>query len=203
LDIGQEVLHLEQARCDKTIQIAKVPLPMKRSRADAVIARTPLPNLPHPVRAQAPRLLKCQKSAIDISCKSDVVQPLLLPKAGGDNKVSQPKAGGDHNIPPHQMATFEVAKLLMKTIVFTRTPWSIISDEKYSMVGESWKLVIGAQYCQWALAGAPVGTPSVCQLPGGPSHIIDPKTRVAVRVYSIFCSSIGLMMILNHQKIHS
>jgi len=180
-----------------------VPLPIKWGRADAVIARTPLANLPHPVRARAPALLKCPKSAIDICGKSDVVQPLPLPKAGGDNKVSRPKAGGDHNVPQHQMATFEVVKLLMKVIVFTRTPWSIISDDKYSIIDESWKLAIEAEHCQWALPGTSVGTSSVCQLPGGPSVIIDPQTRETVRVYSIFCSLIGLMMILNPQKIHS
>jgi len=85
----------------------------------------------------------------------------------------------------------------MEEIVFTKTPWPIISDEKYSMVDEAWKLAIEAQDHQWVLAGAPVGTPSVCQLPGGPSLKIDPQTREAVSVYSVFCSSIGLMMILN------
>ena len=56
------------------------------------------------------------------------------------------------------------------------TPWPIIYDEKYSMVEEDWKLLIEAQDCQRALAGASVGTPSVCQLPGGPSLKIDPQT---------------------------
>jgi len=85
----------------------------------------------------------------------------------------------------------------MEAIVFTNTPWPIISDEKYSMVDEAWKLAIEVQDCQRALAGAPVGTQSVCQLPGGPSLEIDPQTREAVSVYSVFCSSIGLMTILN------
>jgi len=48
------------------------------------------------------------------------------------------------------------------------------------MVEEPWKLAIEAQDRQWALAGAPVGTPSVCQLPSGPSLKIDPQTREAV-----------------------
>jgi len=65
------------------------------------------------------------------------------------------------------------------------------------MVDEAWKLAIEAQDRQRALAGAPVGAPSVCQLPGGPSLKIDLQTREAVRVHSVFCSSIGLMMILN------
>ena len=88
----------------------------------------------------------------------------------------------------------------MEAIVFTKTPWPIISDEKYSMVDEACKLAIEAQDRQQALAGAPVGTPSVYQLPGGPSLKIDPQTREAVSVYSVFCSSIGLMMMLNHKK---
>jgi len=54
----------------------------------------------------------------------------------------------------------------MEAIVLTKTPWPIISDEKYSMVDEAWKLPIEAQDWQQALAGAPVGAPSVCQLPG-------------------------------------
>jgi hypothetical protein len=186
LDIRQEVLHLDQARRDKTIRTTRVPPPKKRSRADTVIARAPLPNLRHPAGAIAPPLLKRQKSVINISRESDVVQALPLPKASGD-----------HNVPQHQKATFEVAKRFMEAIVFTKTPWPIISDEKYSMVDEAWKLAIEAQDRQRALAGAPVGAPSVCQLPGGPSLKIDPQTREAVSVYSVFCSSIGLMMILN------
>ena len=68
----------------------------------------------------------------------------------------------------------------MEAIVFTKTPWPILSDDKYSMDEEASKLEIAAQDHQWALAGAPVGTPSVCQLPGGPSLTIDPQTREAV-----------------------
>ena len=148
-----------------------------------------------------PPLLKRQKSTINISCESDIVQALPLPKAGGDHNMPQQKpGGGDHNVPQHQKATFEVAKWFMKAIVFTKTPWPIISDEKYSMVDEAWQLAIEAQDRQRALAGAPVGAPSVCQLPGGPSLKIDPQTREAVSVYSVFCSSIGLMMMLNHKK---
>jgi len=68
----------------------------------------------------------------------------------------------------------------MEAIVFTKDPWPIFSDDKYSMVEEAWKLVIEAQDRQRALAGAPVGSPSVCQLPGGPSLKIDPQTPEAV-----------------------
>jgi len=65
--------------------------------------------------------------------------------AGGDHSVPQPKAGGDHDIPLHRQATFEVAKRLMEAIVFTNTPWPIISDEKYSMVDKAWQMAIEAQ----------------------------------------------------------
>jgi hypothetical protein len=61
----------------------------------------------------------------------------------------------------------------MEAIVFTMTPWPSISDEKYSMVDKAWQLVIEAQDRQRALAGAPVGAPSVCQLPSGPSPKIN------------------------------
>jgi hypothetical protein len=152
----------------------------------------------------APPLLKRQKSTINILRKSDIVQVLPLPKAGGDHIMPQrTPSGGDHDIPQYQKATFEVAKRFMEAIVFTKIPWPIISDEKYSMVDEAWQLAIEAQDRQWALAGAPVGAPSVCQLPGGPSHRIDPQTREAVNVNFVFRSSIGLMIMLNPKKIHS
>jgi len=199
----QGVLHLDQACLDKTLRTTRVPLPTKWSRANTVIARTPLPNLQHPAGAPARPLLKRQKSTTKISCESDIVQALPLPKAGGDKYVPQPKAGGDHNVPQHHKATFEVAKLFMEAIVFTKTPCRIISDEMHSMVDEVWKLAIGAQDRQQALAGAPVGTPSVCQLPSGPSLKINPQTREAVSVYSVSCSSIRLMMIPKPKNIHS
>jgi hypothetical protein len=201
----QEILHLDQARRDKTIRTTRVPPPKKQSHADTVIACTSFPNLRHPAGAIAPPLLKRQKSTINILRESDVVPAQALPllKTGGDQNVPQPKAGGDHNVPQHQKATFEVAKRFMEAIVFTKTPWPIISDEKYSMVDEAWKLAIEAQDRQRALAGAPVGTPSVCQLPGGPSLKIDPQTREAVSVYSGFYSSIGVAMILSPRNIRS
>jgi len=125
-----------------------------------------------------PPLLKRQKSTINILHESDIVpaQALPLPKAGGDHSVPQPKAGGDHNVPPHQMATFAVVKWFMEAIVFTETPWPIISIEKYSMVDKASQLAIEAQDRQRALAGAAVGASSVCQLPGGASLKINPQT---------------------------
>ena len=197
LDNKQKFLHLDQTCRDKSIRTTRGPRPKKPSCTDTEIACTPLLNLQHPARAIAPPLLKRQKSTINILRESDVIptQALPLPKACGDQNVPQPKAGGDHNVPQHQKATFEVAKQFMEATIFTKTPWPIISDEKYSMVDEAWKLVIEAQHCQRALARTPVGTPSVCQVPSCPSVKNDPQTREAVSVYSVFWSLIGLMMI--------
>jgi hypothetical protein len=185
LDHQQEVLHLGQARRDKSLRTTRVPLPKKRSRADTVIARPPLPNSRNLPAAMAPPLLKRQKSALlnkfSESDRATSGRALVLPnKSSGDQNIPQPKASSDQNVPQHQKATFEVAKRFMEAIVFTKTPWPILSNEKYSMVEEAWKLAIEAQDRQRALAGAPVGTPSVCQLPGGPSLKIDPQTREAV-----------------------
>jgi len=205
LDNQQEVLHLDEARRDKIIRTTQVRQPKERNRADTVVPRTSLPNLQHPATAMAPPLLKRQKSTVNILRESEIVpsQALPLPKSGGDHTVPQPKAGGDHNVPQHQKATFEVAKLFMEAIVFTKTPWPIISDEKCTMVDEACQLAIDAHDRQRALAGATVGAPSVCQLPGGTSLKIDPQTRDAVSVYSVLCSSIGLVMILIPKNIHS
>ena len=68
-------------------------------------------------------------------------------------------------------------KRFMEAIVFTKTPSPILSSEKYLMGEQAWKLAIEALDHQRARAGAPVGTPSVCQLPGGPSLKMDPQTR--------------------------
>jgi len=105
LDNWQEVLHLYQALQDRTIRTKRVPPPKKRSRADTIIAHTPLQNLPHPVGAIAPPLLKHQKSAINISPESDIVQALPLSEASGDHNGPQPKADGDRYVPQHQKAT--------------------------------------------------------------------------------------------------
>jgi len=45
------------------------------------------------------------------------------------------------------------------------------------MVEEAWKVAFEAQNYQWAVAGAPVGMPYVCQLPGSPSCKIDPQQK--------------------------
>jgi len=152
----------------------------------------------------APPLLQSHKSTINLSCESDIVQVLPLPIAGADqNGLQQKPGGGDHNVPQHRKVKFQVAKRFMEAIVFTRTPWRITSDEKYLMVDESWQLAIEAQDRQRALEGAPVGAPCVCHLPGGPSPKIASQTQDSVSVISVFCSSIGVVMMLNPKTIHS
>jgi len=103
LDNQQEVLHLDQACCDKPIRTTWVPLPKKRSHTDIVIAHTTLRNLWHPAGAIAPRLLKHHKSTINILHESDAIpaQAVPLPMAAGDQNVPQPKAGGDNNVTKH------------------------------------------------------------------------------------------------------
>ena len=204
----QEVLHLDQARHNMTIRTTRVPQPKKWSHADTVVAHTFLPNLRHPARAIVAPLLKHQKSTITIWCKSDVVPPpppraLPLPKTGGHQNGLEENASGDHNILHHQMVTFEVVKQFMEPIIFTTTPWPMILDEMYSMVNEALKLAIKSQHCQCPLTGTPVVIQSVCELPAGPSLEFHPQTRHSVSVYSVFCSSIGLMMILNPRNIGS
>ena len=63
------------------------------------------------------------------------------------------------------------------------------------MVDKAWKLAIETQDGHQALAGSPVVSPPVRQLPGGPSLKIDLQTRQAVSDYCVFCSLIGHMMI--------
>jgi len=87
--------------------------------------------------------------------------------------------------------------------MYTKPSWPMISNKKNTMVDEACKLTIEAQNCQRALPDAPVGGPSVWQLPSGPFLKINPQTQAAVSVYSAFCSSIGLMMKLNRKYIHS
>jgi len=189
-DHQQEALLLGQAHRDKSLQTERVPLPKKRSRADTGIARPPLPNSVNPPVSMAPPLLKRQKSAVlnksSMSDRALSAQVLPQPESSGDQNAPQPKASADQNVPQHQKATFEVAKRSLQAIVFTKTPWAILSDVKYLIVEEVWKLPIEAQDRQRALAGAPAGTPSVCPLPSGPSLKIDPQTREAASLG--FCS---------------
>jgi len=100
--------------------------------------------------------------------------------SSGDQNIPQPKASSDQNVPQHQKATLEVAKRFVEAITFMKTACPTLSHDKYWIVEAAWKLAIEAQDHQRASAGAPVGTPSVCQLPGSPSLKIDPQTRESV-----------------------
>ena len=185
LDHPQKFLHLCQARWDKSLRTIRVPLPKKWISADTVIAGPLLQNSRNLPAAMAPPLRKHQKSSLLNKISESDSAPAaraLVPsnKSSGGQNCPQPKASIDHNVRQHQKATFEVAKKFIQAIVLMNTPGPILSDVKYSMVEEAWKLAIEAQDHQQALGGAPVGTQSLSQLPGSPSLIIDPQTRQAV-----------------------
>jgi len=140
-------------------------------------------------------LLKCQKSTLfNILSESDCApstQARPLRTSSGHQNVPQLKASADQNVPQHQKTTFEVMKWFMEAIIFMKTSWPLLSDDQYSIVEEAWKLAIKAQHCQPAWPGASEGTPSVCQLPGGPSLKMDPQTRETV--------SLGVCLLLLYQ----
>jgi len=131
----QEVLLLGQVHRDRSLQTSRAPLREKRRRADTVIARPLLPNSRKPPGSMAPPLLERQQSALyNNSSESDhapSAQALPQPKSSGDQNAPQPKASADQNIPQHQKATFEEAKRFMEAIVLTKTPWPLLSDDKY------------------------------------------------------------------------
>jgi hypothetical protein len=70
--------------------------------------------------------------------------------------------------------------MFMEAILFTKNPCPTLSEDKYSIVEQAWKLPIQAQDCQWPLAGALLGTPLVCQWHGGSTCKINPHIRHAV-----------------------
>jgi len=184
-DHQQEVLPLGQAHWEKSLRTTSVPLPNKRCPAKTVIACPLPPNYRNPPAAMAPPLLKCPKSTLlnkllESDCAPSAWALVLPNTSSGDQNALQPQASSDQNVPQHQKATFEVAKRNMEAILFTKNPWAIISDDKYSMVKEAWKVGIEAHDSQWALAGTRAGTASVSQLPGGPCLKIDLQTREAV-----------------------
>jgi len=132
-----------------------------------------------------PPLLKCQKSILlNRLWVSDYAsaQENLLFKSIGDQNVAQPKASGDQLDHQQKGATSYVAQHLMGAIVLMKSHWPILSDGQYSIADEALIIAIEVHDCQWALAGAPVGTSSVCPLPGGPSLKIDLKTQQAIRL---------------------
>ena len=64
--------------------------------------------------------------------------------------------------------------------MFMKTPWPILSDDKYSFIEESWKLAIEAQDWLQAVEAASVCRLSLCPLRSGPSLKIDPQMRDTV-----------------------
>jgi len=120
-------------------------------------------------------------------------QAIPLRMTSGAPNIPQRKASADQDVCKHQKATFEVVKGFLEAIIFTKTPGPIISDVKYLMVEEACSLAIEPQDHQRALAGTPVGTPSVCQLPGRASVEIDLQPWESVSPE--FCA-----MLLNHSS---
>jgi hypothetical protein len=182
-----EVLHLGQARRDLTLPTTRFPLPEKWRSADAVMACPPHPYYRTLPGAIAPLLLNPQKSFFYNKLSQSDYTPsarevVLSNKSSGDQNIPQPKACSDQNVPEHHTATVEVLKRFNEAIVLTNTPWAILSNDKFPVVEEARKQAIEAQDCERALAGAHVGTPSVCQLPSCPSLKIDPQTQDAESV---------------------
>jgi len=119
-------------------------MPTKQSRADTVIAYSLLANSRNPAVAIVPPQLTHQMSTLlNKLTKSDCAPSALarpLPKTSGDGNIPQFKAScvqADRN---HNQATFEVVKTLMEEIMFTKTPWPILTDAKYTMVEKACKL---------------------------------------------------------------
>ena len=200
-------MRLGLARRGKSLQTTRVTLRKKQSCVDTVIACSPLPHSRNPAWLMAPPLLKHQESTLfnkfSESEHASSTQALPQRKSSGDQNVPQLKASADQNVPQHQKATFEIMKWFMKAIIFTKTSWPILSDGQYSTVAGAWKLAIEAHDRQRALPGAPVGTPSVCQLPGGPSFKIDPPTREAVSLGSCVMILIRIRILTTPYNIHS
>jgi len=146
----------------------------------------------NPPGAMAPAPLTFQKSTLlNKLFKSDhapSTHVLPLPNSGGDQHVPQPKSSGDQQVPQNHMPTAEVVIWFTEAFIIMRTFLPMLSNGKYSMVDEVWKLAIEVEDQKQALADAPEGTPSVYQLPGGPSRKIDLQTweAVCLRVCFIF-----------------
>jgi hypothetical protein len=98
-------------------------------------------------------------------------------------------------LPDTKTATVDVATTFMKTFIFTMTLWPLLSDDKYSTVEQACQLAIKAQDCYRVLGDTLVGTPSVCQLPGGTFLKINLQTEEAARLE--FC-----LMLLYHTYGH-
>lgn len=88
----------------------------KWSHADTVCAHPLLSNSQYPAGATSPLPLKYLKSTVlnklSKSDHSPSTQALPLPMSSGDRNVLQRKASADQNVPQHQPATFELAKMV-------------------------------------------------------------------------------------------
>lgn len=80
------------------------------------------------------------------------------------------------------MATIDITNNFVKVVIFIRTPWPILCDDNYSIVQVVWTLNIECQNWQRPIAGASIGTQSVCQLPYGAYNKIDPQLQHAIRL---------------------
>jgi len=169
LNHPQTVLLEGQACWNKSIWTSKVVLLKKWTCADTVLTHPPLPNSRDSAAAMAPQLLKHQKTTLlNTLCKFDhapSVQVLPLPKSTGDQHAPHSKACWDQNVAQQQHNSCEVAKIFVQPIVFMKSPWTMLSGQKYSMVIEAGIQDIQARDCQLVLAGVPEGILSVRQLP--------------------------------------
>ena len=105
---------------------------------------------------------------------------MIRNNSSGDQNIPQPKSSSAQNAPQHQKATIDIAKRFIEATGLTKNPWPKFSDDKNSTVEETWILKTVAQDHQQAVEGAPVGTPSLCQLPSGPSLNLDLQMREPV-----------------------
>jgi len=76
-----------------------------------------------------------------------------------------------------------------------------MSSEKYKMVGKLWIFAVEALDGQYAIAGTPVSTPPVCQLPRRPSPVINIQIQEAVSVSLFHAAVLDLWWWLK-SKIH-
>jgi hypothetical protein len=193
-DHQQHLLLLGQVTREKLLRTTSVPLQIKPSHANTVIACSLLSNSRNSLGSMAPPLLKCHKSALlNTSSKSDRApspQVLLQFKSSGNQDVPHSKSSADPHIAEHQKATVEIATRFMEAIVFMQTPCVILFNDMYAMLDEGWELAIATQNHQRVVAGAPVNAPLECELPSRPSFKIDLQTRTALSLgfhLMLFC----------------
>jgi len=178
------MLILWQECRSKSLYTPKVQVPKKQSHADTVITCPLLANSWNPAVAIVLPQLKHQKTTLlNKLTRCDYAAPAIvcpLPKCSRDWKIEQCKASGIQFISTYKMATVQIAYRLMKAIVFTKTPWPILSNEKCTMVAEACKLAFEAHNHQCPFPATPVCVPFPCWLPRGLSVNIDLQGHDAV-----------------------